>query len=479
MTRSPADLLRLVVAAVAVSALLLVEWWFGDTLVAFASDLLRGLDAVPQWMIDVIVLGTRLVVVGLLGAGLLAVVRRARWRLLLTTTAAAAIAVVVFAGLDALVEPAPGLDPIDVDTTFGVLGTDGRVSSAGIAALAGIMAAVAPWLDRRRRQLGWSVGIGLVVTSFAQAPASMDAVLALAVGWLCGAAVLVVAGAPDRRPTTAAVIDALAAVGLAVRRLEPAGVDARGSTPYFGVGADGSRLFVKALGADERSADLLFRMYRRLVPHDLGDDRPFASLKRSVEHEAFVALHVAALGIPTPPLRAVAAAEPGSWVLAYDAIDGRSLDRFAPEEVGDDLLGAIWGLVGRLREHRIAHRDLRLANVFVDDQGAVFLIDFGFSEVAASDLLLAADVAELLASSSLRVGGARAVEQATRSVDPTTAAHALHRLRPWALSGATRAGMRERPGSLAALRRSLSASLRDAPDSARTARPAGGAPRGP
>ena len=58
--RSPADVLRLVVAVGAALALLLVEWLFGDTLVAFASDLLRGLDAVPQWIIDVVVIGTRI-----------------------------------------------------------------------------------------------------------------------------------------------------------------------------------------------------------------------------------------------------------------------------------------------------------------------------------------------------------------------------------------------------------------------------------
>ena len=66
--------------------------------------------------------------------------------------------------------------------------------------------------------------------------------------------------------------------------------------------------------------------------------------------------------------------------------------------------------MNELRGHRIAHRDLRLANVFLDNSGQVWLIDFGFSEVAASDLLLATDVAELLASSSLCVGAARAVD---------------------------------------------------------------------
>ena len=45
--RSPADVLRLLVAVGVALALLLVEWLFGDALVDFASELLRGLDAVP------------------------------------------------------------------------------------------------------------------------------------------------------------------------------------------------------------------------------------------------------------------------------------------------------------------------------------------------------------------------------------------------------------------------------------------------
>jgi len=45
VVRSPADVLRLVVAAGVVVLLLVVEWLFGDSLVQFTSDLLRGLDA--------------------------------------------------------------------------------------------------------------------------------------------------------------------------------------------------------------------------------------------------------------------------------------------------------------------------------------------------------------------------------------------------------------------------------------------------
>jgi undecaprenyl-diphosphatase len=250
-----------------------------------------------------------------------------------------------------------------------------------------------------------------------------------------------------------AVVSGLAGVGLGLQRLERAGVDARGSTPYFGVGTDGGNLFVKALAEDERSADVLFRLYRRINPRDLGDEKPFNTLRRTVEHEALVALAARDLGVRTPRFRAFAAVEPNGYVLAYDAIDGKSLDRLDPDDITDDVLAACWNLVGQLRRHRVAHRDLRLANVFLADDGEAWLIDFGFSELAASDLLLATDVAELIASSSIPAGAERAVAHAVATVDPETLERSLRRLRLWALSGATRTALKARPGALDELRR--------------------------
>ena len=78
--RSPADVLRLLVAVGVALALLLVEWLFGDALVDFASELLRGLDAVPAWMIGVFVVGTRILAVVVLGGGLIWALVGRRWR---------------------------------------------------------------------------------------------------------------------------------------------------------------------------------------------------------------------------------------------------------------------------------------------------------------------------------------------------------------------------------------------------------------
>ena len=79
-----------------------------------------------------------------------------------------------------------------------------------------------------------------------------------------------------------------------------ASVDARGSAPYFATMADGGQLFVKVLGEAERAADLMFRAYRFLRLKDVGDDRPFSSLRRTVEHEALVSLVARDIGVRTP-----------------------------------------------------------------------------------------------------------------------------------------------------------------------------------
>ncbi len=135
------------------------------------------------------------------------------------------------------------------------------------------------------------------------------------------------------------------------------------------------------------------------------------------------------------------------------AIDGRSLDGVDPDEITDAVLAGIWEQMAILRRHGIAHRDLRLANVFLAADGVVWMIDFGFSELAASDLLLATDLAELVAllepEGRRRAGGGRGRSGAW---GPTALQDALPRFDPKFLSGATRTALKERPELLTEVR---------------------------
>ena len=74
--RSPADVLRVVVALALTLVALLLEWLAGDALIDFASDLTQGLSAIPTWILDVVVVTTRVLAVILLVAGVVTVVRR-------------------------------------------------------------------------------------------------------------------------------------------------------------------------------------------------------------------------------------------------------------------------------------------------------------------------------------------------------------------------------------------------------------------
>jgi undecaprenyl-diphosphatase len=382
-------------------------------------------------------------------------VRRRSFTAVLAAVAAAVAAAALTVGLVELVD-AVSYTVTDA-STLGAAGRTGSATPAGLAALTGLVASITPWVQRRARWAAWAGVVAGSIVLFLSSPVGFGTVLALLSGWVMGTAAVVLTGSPSHRPTGESIAAGLAAAGVPLAELTQASLDARGSTPYFGVAADGSRLFVKALGADERSADLMFRAYRRVQRHDLGDEKSFSTLRRAVEHEALVALAAHSLGVRTPRLVAFARAEPNGFVLAYEAIAGKSLDRVDPADFGDDLLDGVWEQLVLLRDHQIAHRDLRLANVFRADDGALWMIDFGFSELAASDLLLANDLAELIASSSTVVGPERAVGAAVRAVGSAEARKALERLHLPMLSGATRTALKDDAGSLDRLRSVLAA----------------------
>jgi undecaprenyl-diphosphatase len=452
--RAPTDVLRLAVAVVSLLVVVLVGALFDEAVVGFVADLIQGIETLPSWLVTaVIVIGQVLGIVVLVGGAVAAVVRR-HWFLLAVAAAAAGVAVLLTLVILPLVDDvAPRV--AEVDESYTLIAPDRVTSTVGLAMLAAVITAASPWIARRWRRAGWTVVIITTLTRFLGAPIEFDTLVAVLTGWTAGAAAIVALGAPSRRPSGESILAGLASVGVPLARLEQASLDARGSTPYFATSRDGSSLFVKALGEDERSADLLFRIYRRIQPRDLGDEKAFSSLRRAVEHEALVAFAARDLGVRTPRVVAFAGAEPNGYVLAYEAISGRSLDRLEPAELTDDVLAKVWTELARLRAHRIAHRDLRLANVFLADEGAAWIIDFGFSELAASDHLLATDLAELLASSTTQVGAERAVAAGVAVVGADAIVTALDRLELPRLSGATRTAMKVDPSLLPDLRRCI------------------------
>jgi undecaprenyl-diphosphatase len=475
VVRHPTDLLRLIIAILATILGFLLATTLNNISEAITVEVIEGFDVVPNGVM-IFILG----IIGLVGFFLPFVavgyfIRKRQWRRLRLAILAVVVALVAlwllesflvskFSPPDLSFTPpawicAPGTDVANVGV-FECIVDPGNVSPVAryflIVSLTAFFSAVTPYLNRRWRRFGWISIIVIAATSMlSNLTAPTDEFLAIGIAYAVGAAVLLAFGEPNRRPRGKQVVEGLARSGIMLTELRRAGVDARGSVPWFAVTTAGQGLFVKVLSPDERAADVMFRFTRMFRLKGVGDERPFSSLKRAIEHEAVASLMATADGIQTPQLEAVAEVPVNSMLMAYDLVDGKSLDSVPAEDLTDDVLQGVWRQVATLREHRTAHRDLRLANVFLGSDGKPWLIDFGFAELAATNGQLRSDVAELMTSTASVIGAERAVSNAVAVLGTDPVADASSRIQPLALSGATRDSLKEQKGLDEAIRSAI------------------------
>jgi undecaprenyl-diphosphatase len=453
--RSPQDALRLVVFGAVTLTLLALAIWVEDSIIGFERDVIElfgfvtpAIERILHGSIELIIAITSLTVY-------VVPLATKRYRLFGYIIAASALSGVLMSAAHWLVDRNVSTIAANELASRAGITTDVSSGVVGLAQLSAMFIAVGPFVTRRWRRAGaFTMTVIVLLRLLVSAEFPSDILLALPLGAACGTAVLLAFGRPDRRPTLAAIAAALADTGLPVSEVHPASVDARGSTPYFATLDDGTGLFVKVLGAQNRAADLLFRFYRMMRYKDVGDGRPFSSLRRTIEHEALVALLARDIGVRTPRLRGVVDVGADSMLLAYELIDGVSLDALDDDAVTDELMRGVWEQLALLRHNRIAHRDLRRANIFITDgppDTAVWMIDFGFSEVAAADGILDADVAQLLASLAVVAGPERTVAAAVGVLGPDTVGGALPRLQMTALSGATQTSLKLHKGLIGEL----------------------------
>jgi glycosyltransferase 2 family protein len=443
LVRSPLHVVTLVAGTLTAIAGWVLATDFRGTITALTVDLDRLLDSLPFW--TEAVPGTVVTLGGTAAVLALHVwtLQGRRLRILTTVYSAAALAGVVSVLVGAVVDPAVvDLAARARDIAHGLSEATTRPAVAAAVATVVVIRRALPVRVRRVIYLVaplWVVAHLVVEGS----PPYIGVVLDIGLGMTAGSVAALVLRTPSLGARREDVVRGLARSGIEVRTIEPASVDARGSVPWIATTPGGDLLFVKALSTEQRAADLLFRTARWVRLRRTGDGPPETSLRRSAEHEAFVAHHVRLLGVPTPTPLAVADLGNDGVALVYEGLEGRSLDDVAPEAVDDRVLREVWANVEVLRRNGVAHRDLRLANIFLRVDGSVVLIDFGFGELAASRQLLDTDVAELLASTACLVGVERAVASAAAVLGPDALAGAREWLHPLALSTATRRSIAE------------------------------------
>ena len=216
--RHPGDVIHLVVWGLVTFALLVFIELAEGTNAGLRDDLADVVALIPVAVRQLAVTVAQLVAILATAFVVVALVLRRRWRRLVHLTLAALVGVGAFALLDAAFG-VPGSVAEALEDDFWLI--PARFPSPLL--LAGAAAAVAvgkPWLSRawRRSVDRWLVVVAVAILVAGTAGLA-EVLLAVAAGRLAGAAVLVVLGAPNRRPTPRAVAAALEQSGLPVTAL--------------------------------------------------------------------------------------------------------------------------------------------------------------------------------------------------------------------------------------------------------------------
>ncbi|WP_327369733.1 lysylphosphatidylglycerol synthase domain-containing protein [Streptomyces sp. NBC_01217] len=273
-------------------------------------------------------------------------------------------------------------------------------------------------------------------------------VLTVLIGWTVAYGTLYAVGSPNVRPTGQHLMAGLRHVGfrpVTAMRAEDtpdSGDQNDRGRRYLVTLENGPPLDVTVVDREQQAQGFFYRVWRRLTLRGITQRSSIQSLRQALEQEALLAYAAIAAGANAPKLIATSELGPDAVMLVYEHIGGCSLDALEDSEITDELVRGAWRQVKALQSRRIAHRRLTGDAILVDRSGKVFVTDLRGGEIAAGDLVLRMDVAQLLTTTGLRVGAERAVAGALEVLGPDAVADCLPLLQPIALSRSTRATLR-------------------------------------
>ncbi|MGW3658451.1 lysylphosphatidylglycerol synthase domain-containing protein [Streptomyces sp. NPDC005151] len=445
----PSDLMRLLVGVLAIVVLFSIAAFAHGTTTGLENDINKGTDQAPDVLIKLAGLVSSIAVLLVpVAFAIERLIKRDGLRI-----ADGVLAAVLAHGVtlatdlwvaksasgtiqDALTQPQPGAAL--TDPVHGYL-----------APVIAYMTAVGMARRPRWRVVLWVV---LLLDAFAMLVGGyttpFSIVLTVLIGWTVAYGTLYTVGSPNVRPTGQHLMAGLRHVGfrpVTAMRAEDtpdSGDPSDRGRRYLVSLEDGPPLDVTVVDREQQAQGFFYRVWRRLTLRGITQRRSIQSLRQALEQEALLAYAAIAAGANAPKLIATSELGPDAVMLVYEHIGGRSLDALEDVEITDDLVRGAWRQVKALQSRRIAHRRLTGDAILVDRSGTVFVTDLRGGEIAAGDLVLRMDIAQLLTTTGLRVGAERAVAAALEVLGPDAVADCLPLLQPIALSRSTRAALR-------------------------------------
>ncbi|MGW2957597.1 lysylphosphatidylglycerol synthase domain-containing protein [Streptomyces sp. NPDC001220] len=445
----PSDLMRLLVGVLAIAVLLGIAAFAHGTTSGLEQDINKGTGQAPDLLIKIAGLASSIAILLVpVAFAIERLIKRDGLRI-----ADGVLAAVLAHGVtlatdlwvaraapgsiqEALTQPSPGDIHALTDPVHGYL-----------APVIAYMTAVGMSRRPRWRSVLWIVllldAFSMLVTGYTT-PFSI--ILTVLIGWTVAYGTLYAVGSPNVRPTGRTLLAGLRHVGFhPVGAAREEALDTENGDRgrrYFVTLEDGPPLDVTVVDREQQAQGFFYRAWRNLTLRGFATRSSLQSLRQALEQEALLAYAAIAAGANAPKLIATSELGPDAVMLVYEHTGGRTLDSLADEEITDELLRNTWHQVQALQSRRIAHRRLAGDAILVDRSGQVILTDLRGGEIAAGELLLRMDVAQLVTTLGLRVGAERAVASAVGVLGPDAVADCLPMLQPIALTRSTRATLR-------------------------------------
>ena len=463
--RKPVDLMRCILSCIEIVALALAGVAASATTAAVQADIVGATRQVPAALLQV-ARPLALIALYILPAALaVQLLARRQFRRLAESVATGVLAVGVTEIVNVLLSREPASRLYDA-ITMARPGTSQVASHIPVLdpALAGLVAyATMVGLVGRpawRNALWVAVGVYSVVHVGVLHTPMLTLLITVIAGRAIGLAVRYVAGSTSERPGALAIASALRAAELpvrAIRRIRTNGTEEAGSRQYAVTTTDGA-LDIVVFDRDQQAAGLFYRIYRSVRLLGPVSRAAPLSVDRVVERRALLSYATEDADVPTPRLRALVRVGPEAAVLAFEHHDGTTLATRNPG-CSDEELKRIWAAVARLHARRVTHRGLTADRILFTGDGQAMLLDPGDGDVAASDLQIRLDVAQLLAELALYVGPDRAASLALEQESASELVTVVPLLQPVVLARSTRKALRRHRDLLPALRTKLLAAV--------------------
>ena len=469
--RKPVDLLRCTLSCIEIVALAGAGVAASATTAAVQADIVGATRQIPASLLGA-ARPLAFIALFILPAALaIQILARRQFRRLAEAVATGVLAATTTAVINELLSREPASRLYDAITMAQPGTTPGASHIPALdPALAGLVAyATMVGLIGRpawRNALWVAVGVYSVVHVGVLHTPMLTLLITVIAGRAIGLAIRYVAGTSSQRPGALDIAAALGSSDLrvsAIRRIRPDFTRVAGSRHYAVTTADG-RLDIVVFDRDQQAAGAFYRIYRSIrLLGPVSRSAPL-SVDRVVERRALLSYAAEDADVPTPRLRAVVRVGPEAAVLAFEHHDGTTLARRNPG-CSDDELGHIWDAVARLHARKVTHRGLTADRILLtggnggNGESQAMLLDPGDGDVAASDLQIRLDLAQLLAELSLYVGPDRTARLALEKSAPAEMVAVVPLLQPVGLARSTRKALRRHRDLLPALRTRLLAAV--------------------